>query len=82
MNNQHFKDILIIWFLILLPGSIVGSFFKTCSAFQRQVINHEPYIQLRVTPDMLRPCESFDRSRSYCGINKARPTQLPKVETV
>ena len=82
MNKQHLKDILIVCFLLLLPGSMVGSFFKACSAFQRQVIKHEPLIQLRLTPDVFLPCEGFDRSRSYCGINKARPTRLPKVETV
>ena len=82
MNDQHLKDILIVCFLLLLPGSMVGSFFKACSAFQRQVLNHEPNIQLRVTPDMLMPCEGFDRSRSYCSINKARTPQLPRVESV
>ncbi len=81
MNDQT-KNILIIWFLIFLPGSLVGSFFKACSAFQRQVINHEPNIQLRLTPDMFVPCEGFDRSRSYCGIRKAVVPTLPEVESV
>lgn len=82
MNKQHLKDILIVCFLLLLPGSMVGSFFKACSAFQRQVINHEPLIQLRLTPDMFLPCEGFDRSRSYCALRKAVVPMLPEVESV
>ena len=82
MNKQHLTDVLLAWFLVLGVLSITDSFLKAGSAFYKQVINHEPLIQLRLTPDVFLPCEGFDRSRSYCGINKARPTQLPKVETV
>ena len=82
MNKQHLNDILIVCFPLLLPGSMVGSFLKACSAFQRQVINHEPLIQLRLTPDMFLPCEGFDRSRSYCALRKAVVPTLPEVESV
>ena len=82
MNKQHLTDVLLAWFLVLGILSITDSFLKAGSAFYKQVIKHEPLIQLRLTPDVFLPCEGFDRSRSYCGINKARPTQLPKVETV
>ena len=82
MNKQHLTDALLAWFLVLGILSITDGFLKAGSAFYKQVIKHEPLIQLRLTPDVFLPCEGFDRSRSYCGINKARPTQLPKVETV
>lgn len=82
MNKQHLTDVLLAWFLVLGILSITDGFLKAGSAFYKQVIKHEPLIQLRLTPDVFLPCEGFDRSRSYCGINKARPTQLPKVETV
>ena len=82
MNKQHLTDVLLVWFLVLGVLSITDGFLKAGRAFYKQVINHEPLIQLRLTPDMFLPCEGFDRSRSYCGINKARPAQLPKVETV
>ena len=80
--NERLKDLLIVWLLVLGPISIIGSAVKAGSAFYHQVIKHEPLIQLRVTPDMFLPCEGFDRSRSYCSINKARTPQLPKVESV
>ena len=82
MNKQHLTDVLLAWFLVLGVLSITDGFLKAGSAFYKQVIKHEPLIQLRLTPDMFLPCEGFDRSRSYCGINKARTPQLPKVETV
>ena len=83
MNNRLLKDILTVWFLILLPIGIVSSAFKACSAFYTQVINKdERSIQLRVTPDMFRPCEDFDRSRPYCGLRKAVVPTLPEVESV
>ena len=82
MNKQHLTDVLLAWFLVLGILSITDGFLKAGSAFYKQVIKHEPLIQLRLTPDMFLPCEGFDRSRSYCGINKARPARLPKVETV
>lgn len=80
--NERLKDLLIVWLLVLGPISILGSTFKACSAFYRQVIKHEPLIQLRVTPNMFSPCEGLDISRDYCGARKARPAELPQVETV
>jgi hypothetical protein len=87
MSNEYectrLKDVLIVWFLILAPMSIISSAAKAGRAFYEQVIlkNDRPY-KLRVTPDMFRPSEGFNHSGNYCSINKARVPQLPKVETV
>ena len=67
---------------VTLPGTI-ASVFDAGSAFYKQVILKHPYgIELRITPDSFRPSEGYDRCRSYCTINKARPPQLPETVTV
>ena len=65
------------------PLSIIVDITKAGKAFYEQVIldNWRPY-KLRVSPDSFRPCEGFDRSRTYCSIRKAVMPQMPKVETV
>lgn len=80
--KEHLKDILLVWFLVLGTLTVVDDVVKAGSAFYKQVIKHEPLIQLRVTPDMFRPCESFDRCRSFCALRKATVPSLPQVETV
>jgi hypothetical protein len=79
----NFKDILIVWILVLGPLSIIDGGFRAGKAFYEQVIldNWRPY-KLRVTPDSFRPCEGFDHSRSYCAIRKVSVPQVPPVETV
>jgi hypothetical protein len=88
MKNQFcncltLKDIVIVWVLVLTPISIITSAAKAGRAFYEQVIlnNWRPY-KLRVTPDMFRPSEGFDLSRTYCSARKAIVPKLPKVETV
>ena len=82
MNKQHLTDVLLAWFLVLGILSITDGFLKAGSAFYKQVIKHEPLIQLRLTPDMFLPCEGFDRSRSYCALRKAVVPTQPEVESV
>jgi hypothetical protein len=70
--NKHFKDILFVWGLVLLPLVI----------FNQPSSKNERPIKLQITPDMLRPCEVLDWCRSYCGLRKASTSSLPRVEQV
>ena len=70
--NKHFKDILFVWGLVLLPLVI----------FNQPSSKNERPIKLQITPDMFRPCEVFDWSRNYCWLHKAAVTSLPRVEQV
>jgi hypothetical protein len=54
--------------IALLPGCI-ASILDAGEAFYRQVILKEPYgIQIKVTPDMLKPVEGIEWSQHYCGL--------------
>jgi hypothetical protein len=73
-----------LWFIYgavmvaVLPGCI-ASILDAGEAIYRQVILKEPYgIQIKVTPDMLKPAEGIEWSQHYCGLRLQKTLQAEK----
>lgn len=83
MNKELLKDLVVVWLIVLMPLSIVGSCAKCCSSFYRQVILKEQHgirYNIRVTPDMFRSTEAYDWFRGTAAIRKVvKPTAVQEL---
>jgi hypothetical protein len=76
----NFKDIVLVWVLILTPISIAEILAKAGSSiYERIFIKHGQPVQLRLSPDVFRPCESFNCNRNYCNIHQGATTGMSKI---
>lgn len=82
MENNHLKDIkdvLFVWFLVLVLPVIISTAFKVGAAYYERT-KHVPKIQ--IDQSIMQPSKQLDSVNTFCGIKKLKSNRLPHIEVI